>query len=81
MSNGQLVKDNIVNLIAKIGEKNNHRRADFFDKSNGTNFSYVHSAIEKVGKIISVVKLEELLKVKMRRLEAKWPCISRHQIH
>ena len=61
MSNGALVKDNLVNLIAKIGEKITIRRADFFDKSDGVNFSYVHSAIEKgIGKIISVVKLSGL---------------------
>ena len=43
-----LVKDNLVNLIAKIGEKITIRRANFFDNSNGKNFFYVHSAIEKV---------------------------------
>ena len=59
MKNGILVKDNLVNLIAKIGEKITIRRANFFDNSNGMNFYYVHSAIEKgIGKIISVVKLE-----------------------
>ena len=53
MTDGSLVKDNLVNLIAKIGEKIIIRRADFFDDSNGTNFFYVHSAIEKgIGKII-----------------------------
>ena len=58
MANGILVKDNLVNLIAKIGEKITIRKANFFDNSNGTNFSYVHSAIEKgIGKIIAVVKL------------------------
>ena len=62
---GYLVKDNLVNLIAKIGEKITIRRANFFDNSNGTNFSYVHSAIEKgIGKIISVVKLDGILKGK-----------------
>ena len=34
----ELVKDNLVNLIAKIGEKITIRRANFFDNSNGTNF-------------------------------------------
>ena len=59
MKNNILVKDNLVNLIAKIGEKINIRRANFFDNSKGLNFSYVHSAIEKgIGKIISVVKIE-----------------------
>jgi len=58
MANGILVKDNLVNLIAKIGEKITIRRADFFNNATGANFSYVHSAIEKgIGKIISVVKL------------------------
>ena len=38
MSNGVLVKDNLVNLIAKLGEKITIRRANFFDNSNGFNF-------------------------------------------
>ncbi len=59
MQNGILVKDNLVNLIAKIGEKITIRRANFFDKTKGKNFFYVHSAIEKnIGKIISVVKID-----------------------
>ena len=62
MKNGISVKDNLVNLIAKIGEKITIRRADFFDNLNGVNFSYVHSAIEKgIGKIISIVKLEGIV--------------------
>ena len=65
MNNGILVKDNLVNLIAKIGEKITIRRAKFFDNSNGVNFSYVHSAIEEgIGKIISIVKLEGISKGK-----------------
>ena len=59
MANGNLVKDNLVNLIAKIGEKITIRRLKFFDNSKGSNFYYVHSAVEKnIGKIIAVVKLE-----------------------
>ena len=59
MNNGIKVKDNLVNLIAKIGEKITIRRNKYFDNSDGTNFSYVHSALEKgIGKIVSVVKLE-----------------------
>ncbi len=61
MKNGSLVKDNLVNLIAKIGEKITIRRANFFGNSNGKNFFYVHSALEKgIGKIIAVVKLSGL---------------------
>ena len=61
MVNGNLVKDNLVSLIAKIGEKITIRRADFFDNTKGKNFFYVHSAIEKnIGKIISIVKIDGL---------------------
>ena len=65
MDNGIFVKDNLVNLIAKIGEKITIRRTNFFNNKQGLNFFYVHSAIEKnIGKIISVVKLEGLIKGK-----------------
>ncbi len=65
MLNGITVKDNLVNLISKIGEKITIRRSDFFENSQGTNFFYVHSAIEKgIGKIISVVKIDGISKGK-----------------
>ena len=65
MNNGNSVKDNLVNLIAKIGEKITIRRANFFDNSSGMNFYYVHSALEKgIGKIISLVKIEGIIKGK-----------------
>ena len=65
MANGSLAKDNLVNLIAKIGEKITIRRAKFFDNNVGKNYAYVHSAIEKgIGKIISVVKLDGISKEK-----------------
>ena len=52
MKNGLSVKDSLVNLIAKIGEKITIRRSQFFDKEKGLNFFYVHSAIQKnIGKI------------------------------
>ena len=72
MINGITVKDNLVSLIAKIGEKITIRRANFFDNSNGMNFYYVHSAIEKkIGKIVSVVKLDGILKGKNDTLGSK----------
>jgi len=72
MSNGTVVKDNLVNLIAKIGEKISIRRTVFFDNSVGTNFFYVHSAIEKnIGKIISVVKLDGIIKGKNEEIGTK----------
>ena len=72
MSNGTFVKDNLVNLIAKIGEKITIRRTNFFDNSVGSNFFYVHSAIEKnIGKIISVVKLNGVIKEKNEEIGTK----------
>ena len=72
MRNGTSVKDNLVALIAKIGEKITIRRSNFFDSKNGLNFFYVHSAIEKnIGKIVSVVKLEGLVKGKNEGIGTK----------
>ena len=63
MKNGSLVKDNLINFIAKIGEKITIRRTNFFDNKSGSNYCYVHSALEKnIGKIISVVKLDGITK-------------------
>ena len=64
MSNSITVKENLINLIAKIGEKI-IRRANFFDNSDGFNFHYVHSALENIGKIISVVKIDGIIEGKM----------------
>ena len=72
MNDGTLVKDSLVNLIAKIGEKITIRRANFFDNKKGLNFFYVHSAIEKnIGKIISVVKLEGITQGKNNEIGSK----------
>ncbi len=72
MKSGHLVKDNLVNLISKIGEKITIRRTNFFDNSRGLNFFYVHSALEKnIGKIISIVKLDGLSKGKNDELGNK----------
>ena len=72
MKNGITVKDNLVNLIAKIGEKITIRRAKYFDNSKGVNFFYVHSAIQKnIGKIISIVKLDGVVKGKNDEIGTK----------
>ena len=60
MKNKSKVKDNLIDLIAKIGEKITLRRSAFFSKDNGNNYHYVHGSIVKnVGKIISIVKLDK----------------------
>ena len=72
MANGTLVKDNLISLIAKIGEKITIRRTNFFDNLNGSNYFYVHSAVEKnIGKIISVVKLNGVTKGKNEEIGSK----------
>ena len=72
MNDGCFVKDNLVSLIAKIGEKITIRRCDFFYNKKGLNFFYVHSASEKnIGKIISIVSLEGITKGKNEELGNK----------
>ena len=72
MVNGNLVKENLINLIAKIGEKITIRRVKFFDDAMGSNFFYVHSAVEKnIGKIIAIVKLAGVLKGKNDEIGVK----------
>ena len=48
MENGSLVKDSLVNLIAKIGEKITIRRANYFDNSKGMNFFMFIPQLKKV---------------------------------
>ena len=72
MNAGGFVKDNLVSLIAKIGEKITIRRSSFFDNKKGSNFYYVHSASEKnIGKIISIVSLDGIIKGKNEELGNK----------
>ena len=72
MKNNISVKDNLINLIAKIGEKITIRRANYFDNFSGKNFFYVHSAIEKgIGKIISIVKLDGIVEGKNEEIGVK----------
>ncbi len=61
MSNQIAVEENLINLIAKIGEKITIRRSKYLNKNGGNNYFYVHSALEKnIGKIVSAVKLSNI---------------------
>ena len=65
MKNEKDVKDNLVALISKIGEKISIRRSDFIGSDNFANFSYTHSAIKKnLGKIGVLLSLETKIKSK-----------------
>ena len=60
MKNKLTVEVNLIDLIAKIGEKITIRRACFFDNKNGENSFYIHGAIDsKIGKIASIVKMSK----------------------
>ena len=59
MENKKSVKDNLVAIISKIGEKITLRRCDFIKGGKFLNFSYVHSAIKNnLGKIGVLLSLE-----------------------
>jgi len=59
MKNKKTVKDSLISLISKIGEKITLRRCNFIDSKNFVNFSYTHSAIKKnMGKIGVLLSLE-----------------------
>ena len=59
MKNKKIFKDNLVNLISKIGEKVSLRRSAFIGGDKSFNFSYVHSSLKKnVGKLGVLLSLE-----------------------
>ena len=59
MTNKKNVKDNLVDLISKIGEKITLRRSAFIGKDKSINFSYTHSTLQKnVGKLGVLLSIE-----------------------
>ena len=59
MENKKNVKDNLVSLISKIGEKITLRRSEFVGLEKYINFSYTHSALKKnLGKIGVLLSIE-----------------------
>jgi len=59
MKNGDTVENNLVALIAKIGEKITIGRTKTFNNPNSTNFYYLHSIVkENLAKLAVVVSLE-----------------------
>ena len=59
MKNKKNVKDNLISLISKVGEKITIRRSDFVGSDKFINFSYTHSALKKnIGKIGVLLSFE-----------------------
>ena len=48
MENNKIVKDNLVSLISKIGEKITFRRCAYMGENKSINFSYIHSPLKKM---------------------------------
>ena len=63
MENKKNVKDNLVSVISKIGEKISLRRSDCVESDKFMNFSYMHSTVKKnLGKIGVLLSLETKIK-------------------
>mgnify|MGYP001173416204 CR=1 FL=1 len=59
MENGQTVNDNLVALIAKIGEKITIGKAKTFENSKGVNNHYLHTVVkDNVAKLAVIVSLD-----------------------
>ena len=59
MKNNKNIKENLVEIISKIGEKITLRRYAFLDSNNVINFSYMHSSIKKnMGKLGVILSIE-----------------------
>jgi elongation factor Ts len=59
MANGQTVEDNLVSLIAKMGEKITIGRLKTFNHSGAKNFNYLHTVVkDNLAKLAVVVSLE-----------------------
>ena len=59
MSNGQTVEDNLVALIAKMGEKITIGRVNTFNNSGSKNFNYLHTVVkDNLSKLSVIVSLE-----------------------
>ena len=59
MENQKNVKDNLISLISKIGEKITLRRSNFIGSGKFINFSYTHATLKQnIGKIGVLLSLE-----------------------
>ena len=59
MSNGQIVEDNLVSLIAKMGEKITVGRSKTFNYSGAKNFNYLHTVVkDNLSKLSVIASLE-----------------------
>ena len=61
MSNNQTVEDNLVSLIAKMGEKITVGKVKTFDQTGTKNFNYLHTVVkDNLSKLSVIVSLETI---------------------
>ena len=59
MLNNKTVEDNLVSLIAKMGEKITIGKAKTFNQSGSKNFNYLHTVVkDNLSKLSVIVSLE-----------------------
>ncbi|MDC0972471.1 translation elongation factor Ts [Candidatus Pelagibacter sp.] len=59
MANGETVEDNLVSLIAKMGEKITVGKAKTFNQSGSKNFNYLHTVVkDNLSKLSVITSLE-----------------------
>ena len=59
MSNGKTVEDNLISLIAKMGEKITLGKAKTFNQSGSKNFNYLHTVVkDNLSKLSVITSLE-----------------------
>ena len=73
MSNKKKVKDNLVDLVSKIGEKITLRRSSYVGKNETINFSYTHTPIKK-----NLGKLGVLLSLKSSKSKQQLSELGKH---
>ena len=73
MKNEKNVKDNLVALISKIGEKITFRRSEFLGENEYLNFSYIHSPVKK-----NIGKIGVLVSLKTKKLKSELENFGKH---
>ena len=83
MKNGETVENNIVALIAKIGEKITIGKTKTIENAGSLNNHYLHTVVkDNIAKLAVVVSLETKINLIMLKLLANnYQCTSLLQIH
>ena len=82
MTNGETVKDSLVALIAKMGEKITIGRAKTFNNSGSKNFNYLHTVVkDNFLNFLLLCHLKlKMIQIKSKLLENNWQCTLQHLI-